>query len=124
MLSEANLRHQIAALVNGNMSLDAFEDWFTVESWNAHKDSSPVAVELVGAVELRLDEHSSGHLSFEELSHELEALVRAEQVPVSLSMNSNVAVSLELSITAASRHQPWLSRSSSVASRVLAPVQA
>ena len=48
MLSEANLRNKIVALVNGGMSLDVFEDWFTVASWNAHKGSSPAAVELVG----------------------------------------------------------------------------
>ena len=92
MLSEANLRNKIVALVKGGMSLDVFEDWFTVASWNAHKGSSPAAVELVGAVELRLDEYSSGHLSFDELSHELEILVRAEPVPVFSLVNSNFVV--------------------------------
>ena len=122
MLSAANLRNRIAALVNGDISLDAFEDWFTVVSWNAHKDSSPVAVELVGAVELRLDEYSSGHLSFDEMSRELEAMVLEELLPVFSSANSNIAVSM--SITAAAHPQPWESWSSSVASRVLVPVPA
>lgn len=100
MVSEIELRQRLASLINGDASLDAFEDWFTVASWNAHKDSSPSALALVGAVELRLDEHSSAHLPYSELLHELEALVRAEPLQISLSLSNNVSMSVNVNITA------------------------
>jgi hypothetical protein len=75
MISESELRRRIAALISGDESLDDFEDWFTLASWNAHQDSSPEARRLVGWVELRLAEYSSGHLSITELLSEMEALV-------------------------------------------------
>ena len=99
MVSELELRRELAAVLNGDVSLDDFEDWFTVASWNAHKDSSPVAQKLVGAIELRLGEYSNGHLSVVELHRELEGLLRAEPVQVSFSINTNIPVSVYLNIS-------------------------
>ena len=90
MVTEIELREKLTALINGDVSLDAFEDWFTVASWNAHQDSSAAAQRLVGAIELRLGEYSNGHLSAAELNRELEALVRVEPIHVTHSLNIHI----------------------------------
>ncbi len=124
MVSEAELRNRIGALLSGDVSLDDFEDWFTVASWNAHKDSPYSAQQLVGAVELRLGEFSSGHLSYDELQQELEALIRAQPVYVSLSINSDIALSVNISISAAHRRPFQVETRDSSAFRRVAPVPA
>ena len=92
MVTEIELREKLTALINGDVSLDAFEDWFTVASWNAHQDSSAAAQRLVGAIELRLGEYSNGHLSAAELNRELEALVLVEPIHVSHSLNIDIPI--------------------------------
>ena len=99
MVTENELRRQLAALINGELSLDEFEDWFTAESWNAHQDSSPAAQRLVGAIELRLDEYSNEHLSSDELNHELEALVFVEPIKRSRSLNTDIGITLQPNFT-------------------------
>lgn len=96
MVRVPELRQRIAALVNGEVSLDDFEDWFAAASWNAHLDSSPEAQRLVGAVELRLSELSSDHLSFREFLEELEALVRSERVVFTFSVNTTVPLAITI----------------------------
>ena len=98
MVTENELRWQLAALLNDELSLDAFEDWFTAASWNAHQDSSPAAQRLVGAIELRLDEYSNGHLSSAELNRELKALVFSEPIKISRSLNTDIGISLTLNL--------------------------
>jgi hypothetical protein len=75
MLVESLLRENVINFVLGKMALDDFEDWFVASSWNMHQDSSPTAVALASAVELRLAELSSEHLSEHMLKRELSKLV-------------------------------------------------
>lgn len=75
MLVESKLREEIIALVEGKLSLDEFEDRFVADSWNMHQVDSPSSVALASAVELRLAEHSSGHLSESDMKAELSKLV-------------------------------------------------
>lgn len=70
----ARLRDYLA----GRQTLDEFEDWLVVKSWNMHRDSPPDAQEAVGAVELALAEHSSGHLSDEQLRDRLAIVAGGE----------------------------------------------
>lgn len=78
MITEPEIRSQLARFLGNEMSLDQFEDWFVQQSWDAHLNSDESAQKLVYAVELRLAEHSSGHLSQQELRRELIALGRMQ----------------------------------------------
>jgi hypothetical protein len=71
MIVESHIRFWLARLIAGEASVDTFEDWFVAQSWNMHLDSEPSAQKLVAAVELRLAEYSSGHLSEAGLMEEL-----------------------------------------------------
>lgn len=71
MIQENEIRSNLVKYLAGEMSLDDFEDWFAQHSWNMHKDSNQNAQRLASAIELRLAEHSSGHLSEEQLREQL-----------------------------------------------------
>jgi hypothetical protein len=71
MIIESQIRFWLARVLANEVSLDCFEDWFVQQSWNMHQDSDPSAQKLVAAIELRLAEYSSGHLSSAELCEEL-----------------------------------------------------
>jgi hypothetical protein len=75
MLTEAQIRQRLAAFLENRSSLDELEDWLVQHSWNMHKDSEPLAQELAAAVELRLAEHSSEHLTEAALREELAELI-------------------------------------------------
>lgn len=75
MINETQLRLHLIKLIEGKLTLDEFEDQFVSASWNMHQDSSTSAIALASAVELRLAEHSSGHLDEPGLRKELFGLV-------------------------------------------------
>src|SRR5207253_2856861 len=62
---------------------DQFEDWLVQRSWNMHADSTEAAQRLASAIELRLAEHSSGHLD--------EAALRQELLPLVTTYKATVA---------------------------------
>jgi hypothetical protein len=80
MLSELQLREQLAKFISGEKSRDDFEDWFVRESWNIHKSPELGAQRLVNAIELLLAENSSEHLSDPDLLKELKALASIQYV--------------------------------------------
>ncbi len=90
MVSEVELYQKLAAVWNHDLSLAAFEDWFSVATWNAHKDSAPAAMRLVGVIELALAEFSIQHLTYAELMREFEAILRREQVLTTSSSNTTI----------------------------------
>jgi len=61
--------------IEGDVSLDEFEDWFVPATWNIHRASDPEAEDLTDEIELSLAEYSGGHLTIEELKAELAKLV-------------------------------------------------
>lgn len=75
MLSADSVRAHIAALLNGQLSLDDFEDWIVSSSWNVLQHVDAEVRQLVGAIELRVAEHSSGHLDHADLLAEFQALL-------------------------------------------------
>lgn len=85
MIAESEIRNEVARLLLGEIPLDQFEDWFVERSWNAHLDSSVAAQRLAYAIDLRLAEHSSGHLSEEQLRRELRPLVEFYSVSASFA---------------------------------------
>ena len=103
MIAENQIRELLANYLRGDISLDQFEDWLVERSWNMHRDSDGAAQKLAAAIELRLAEYSSGHLSDNDLRKELVPIVTSynpkldvdwasESVPTSSSCNSTVQV--------------------------------
>ncbi len=82
MIAESQIREKLGRFLSKEISLDQFEDWLVQKSWNMHKDSCEVAQKLASMIELRLAEHSSGHLSDCELRDELRPLVANYTVKV------------------------------------------
>jgi len=54
MLSEAELRAQIAKVLAGEESLEPFADWLATASWDMHKHASAEVQRMVGAIQLAL----------------------------------------------------------------------
>lgn len=75
MISEHEIQLRMVELFEDHASLDEFEDWLVAESWNIHKGGDEMVQRLVGAIELRLSEFSSGHLNESDLLKELELLM-------------------------------------------------
>lgn len=71
MIAEYQIRQKLAKYLHDEISLDQFEGWLADRSWNMHRDSDEAAQRLASAIELRLAEHSSGHLDNVELRDEL-----------------------------------------------------
>ena len=74
MILESDLRSRLAAIAQNQMSLDAFESWIGPASRNAHKDSSPGALELVSAIHFLFAERDESLLDESALRRELLAL--------------------------------------------------
>src|SRR5579871_6566541 len=90
MISESQIREKIGRYLRRDLSLDQFEDWIAQHSWNMHKDSSDSAQKLASAIELRLAEHSSGHLSESELRDELRGFANPPIVEISFGVAQQV----------------------------------
>lgn len=83
MIAEAQIRKELGRYLRRDLSLERFEDWIAQQSWNMHQDSSEQAQKLASAIELRLAEHSSGHLNEPALREELRQFANPPVVQVS-----------------------------------------
>jgi hypothetical protein len=96
MINAAQIRAMVEQLTLSKISLDDFEDWFSVKSWNAHLDDSPEAAEtlrLIGRIELCLAEDEEETRPYEELLGRLQAIVGVfwiGQVPASPASSGTV----------------------------------
>ena len=86
MLTQAEVRQQLAAFLQNRLSLDDFEDWLADRSWNMHQDSPLVAQQLVASIELPLFEYSSGHRDLSSLRRELRGLL--DQINLSVAVRT------------------------------------
>ena len=84
MIAENQIRGSVARYLRGEISLDQLEDWLVEQSWNMHRDSDESAQRLAGAIELRLAEHSSGHMDELSLQRELLSLINKTLSLISL----------------------------------------
>lgn len=71
MIAELEIRKELARFLSNEIPLEEFEDWLVSRSWDMHQDSFGAAQKLASAIELRLAEYSSDHLSPKELRNEL-----------------------------------------------------
>jgi hypothetical protein len=75
MITQIQIRDRLLDYLTRAITLNEFEDWLVVQSWDMHRDSDETAQSLVGAIELRLAEYSDGHLTDEGLERELKGLI-------------------------------------------------
>ena len=87
MIADYAIREKIAQYLTDGISLDKFEDWLVEQSWDMHTRSDEQSQRLASAIELRLAEHSSGHLSEAALRYELLAFVTKYFIDVLLNNN-------------------------------------
>jgi hypothetical protein len=83
MILDLEIRQRLAEFLADRLSLDEFEDWLVQESWNVQLSGDGAAERMVYAIELRLAEHSSGHLSVEDLRRQLVPFLQRYSVLVS-----------------------------------------
>lgn len=50
-MSRAELEQQLRAVLDGSLSLDAFEDWLVQTSWDMHKKAAPSMQRVVASIE-------------------------------------------------------------------------
>ena len=97
---------KIAQMLGGEIDLELFEDWIATETWNIHLGNDFEAQRLAFALELRLSEYSSGHLSAPELLQQIKGI---DDEPVSIPISSGMAeanVNSNMVICAVSVIQP------------------
>src|SRR4029077_3741920 len=82
MVSSSQIRDSISLLLAGRIDLDAFEDWFVLNTWNIHLSGSASAEALTFAVEESLSEYSSEHISLVQFLQELNGLVHRDNLEV------------------------------------------
>lgn len=83
MIAESQIREKLGRYLRRDLSLERFEDWIAQQSWNMHQDSIEPAQKLASAIELRLAEHSSGHLNEAALREELRQFANPPIVQIS-----------------------------------------
>jgi hypothetical protein len=78
MVSASQIRNKLAFYLAGIVSLEAFEDWFAVQTWNVEHAGSKAAEILTYDIEACLTEYTSSHISESELRQEFDKLIHAE----------------------------------------------
>ncbi len=90
MATVAEIGDQLRRYLAQEQTLNAFNEWLTLNTWNLHQQ--PVDVqELTGEIELALAEFSNGHLTQDELRAHFRALMEAQRVSVGESRASNTS---------------------------------
>lgn len=82
MLNRSQISEELAKFLNEKSSLDDFEDWFVVNTWNIHQAKDTEAEKLVFAVEESLAEFSSHHISETQLRQELRNILLSPDLSV------------------------------------------
>ena len=85
MVSSSQIREQLAQFLDGQISLDEFEDWFVQNTWNIHLSGSVSAEMLTFAIEESLSEYSSEHIDEAILRSELSNIIGAETKMISIN---------------------------------------
>jgi len=104
MIVDYAIREKVAQYLTGGISLDQFEDWLVQSSWNMHRGSDAQSQKLASAIELRLAEHSSGHLSEVDLRAELSGFVT--KYVINAFLNSAGHQQLTAAISLGSSNEP------------------
>ena len=108
MFSARELHSRVQACIEGRISRDEFEDWFSVESWNVHKWGSADLVDAVFAIEAAFSSRHFDRVAENQFRAELANAIRPfgeaapRKPPVSVRIcayPSNIAVVKEYSVS-------------------------
>ena len=89
MVSASQIRNELAFYIAGILSLDDFENWFALNTWNVENAGSKAAEVLTYALEESLSEYTSGHIPEKKLREELNEILHAETRTVSIFANDH-----------------------------------
>ena len=73
--SDLELRHKLLKVLQNELSLREFGDWFIPRSWNFDENTTPVLKSLVADIELLLAEYSNQDWTDEELRAKIAPLI-------------------------------------------------
>jgi hypothetical protein len=76
MSKAPEIREQLGRWIDGEISLQQFEDWFLPSTWNLHVENDAEAESLADEIELYLSEYSDRVLSLADLRGELTRIAR------------------------------------------------
>jgi hypothetical protein len=85
MVSASQIRNELAFYLAGIISLDDFQDWVVLRTWNVSNSGSKAAEVLTFAIEESLSEYTSEHIPENELRKELDLILRADTRSVQIS---------------------------------------
>ncbi len=85
MISADEIHTRVENYLKGAIALDAFEDWFLSNAWNAHLDSEPSLVDMVHRIEGNLLDLSSGAIGIESFRKELMGAAHLVVPPTALA---------------------------------------
>ncbi|MDT4953580.1 MAG: hypothetical protein QOJ02_1718 [Acidobacteriota bacterium] len=68
---DIEIRNRLSRYLSSQISLRELQEWFVPATWDVDQSPNQTARHLAYSIELRLAEYTSGHLSENELRHEL-----------------------------------------------------
>jgi len=84
MISDSQIREQAKKFLDQEIDLDTLEDWMVRNTWNIHQTGNEAAEQITFAIEESLAEHSSNHISDQQLREELRRLIEPARQPLAL----------------------------------------
>ena len=90
MASEVEIRRRLLAVVDGNLNLWDFADWFDSYSWSMHYDSVPAAIHLAAQIQHRFADYDI-HGDEAVLRNRLASLLDRIIVSVPIDVSSAIA---------------------------------
>jgi hypothetical protein len=96
MISALDIRHQLARLAGGKLSLNAFEEWIAPLAWSSDEDVSPDAVDLLHSIHLLFAERDNRRLKAPALLRELLLLLNDGNECVVISSDLEVSEEVRL----------------------------
>ncbi len=85
MVRASEIRSRVADWLQGALALEDLEEWFARNTWDVHQWGDRDVVALVHEIELRLSEHSSGHLPEKQMADELRKFVQEYSAPLEVA---------------------------------------
>jgi hypothetical protein len=100
MVSASQIRNELAFYIAGVISLDNFEDWFAMQSWNVEHEGSKAAEDLTYEIEACLTEYMSRFISEKQLRKQLQQLIYAETKTAEISVGQGYLPQPQFTVTA------------------------
>jgi hypothetical protein len=84
MLHSQDLAEQLMLCADGQLSIEDFEEWFALSSWNVHQQQNKELTDAVFRVEYLFSSLNDGHLKVRDVSREFAELAAAMATAQSL----------------------------------------